>query len=120
MEVLDFAHRRLQGVLVLCRDALEVIESEDTPQTFFYCDPPYHPETRTVKKAYQHEMPVAQHRKLLDLLKQAKGKVILSGYPSKLYDEALSAWNRQTEDLPNNAASGSTKRRMTEVLWCNF
>jgi len=65
-------------------------------------------------------MSEAKHRELLDVLKQAEGKVILSGYPSKLYDEALTAWNRHTVELPNNAASGSAKRRMTEVLWCNF
>jgi hypothetical protein len=46
--------------------------------------------------------------------------VLLSGYPSKLYDEALAGWNRHTKELPNNAAGGQKKDRETEVLWCNF
>jgi DNA adenine methylase len=46
--------------------------------------------------------------------------VILSGYPSPLYDEALAGWSRLTLDMPNHAAGGRDKRRMTEVLWCNF
>jgi hypothetical protein len=32
----------------------------------------------------------------------------------------LAGWTRHTFDLPNNAASGTTKVRETEVLWCNF
>jgi hypothetical protein len=45
---------------------------------------------------------------------------MLSGYPSSLYDKALAAWNRHTFDLPNHAAGGKAKRRMAEVVWCNF
>ena len=106
---------------VLCRPAVEVIRSQDGEGTLFYCDPPYVHETRTARKAYgENEMTDKDHRELLDVLKQVRGKVILSGLASKLYDDALSGWQRHTRDLPNNAASGSTKRRMTEVLWCNF
>ena len=45
---------------------------------------------------------------------------MLSGYPSSLYESTLGNWSRHTFELPNNAAGGETKRRMTEVLWCNF
>jgi hypothetical protein len=45
---------------------------------------------------------------------------MLSGYPSEIYDTLLKSWTRHTFDLPNNAAGGEVKRRMTEVLWCNF
>jgi DNA adenine methylase len=61
-----------------------------------------------------------EHRELLATLVACKGKVMLSGYPSGLYDSLLKDWNRHDFDLPNNAAGGETKRRMTEVLWCNF
>ena len=39
---------------------------------------------------------------------------------SELYDAMLEGWSRHTFDLPNNAAGGEEKRRMTEVVWCNF
>jgi hypothetical protein len=42
------------------------------------------------------------------------------GYRSSLYDVELCSWSMHTFDLPNHAAGGSTKRRMTEVVWCNF
>ena len=65
-------------------------------------------------------MSEADHRELLDVLKACKGKVMLSGYPSALYEGELSGWNRHDFELPNNAAGGKTKNRETECLWCNF
>ena len=100
--------------------ALDVIVSEDKPSTFFYLDPPYLHDTRASKDVYEFEMTEADHRELLRVLKACKGKVMLSGYPSGLYDRELAGWNRHTFDLPNNAAGGREKGRETEVLWCNF
>jgi DNA adenine methylase len=89
--------------------------------TLFYLDPPYPHETRTAKSAYgRFEMSEADHRELLRVLLGVKGKVMLSGYPSPLYDTALAGWTRHTFDMPNHAAGGETKGRETEVLWCNF
>jgi DNA adenine methylase len=65
-------------------------------------------------------MSEADHRELLAALPSLLGKVLLSGYPSALYDTALAGWNRYTFDLPNNAACGTTKDRETEVVWANF
>jgi DNA adenine methylase len=118
---LEAVHRRLQDARALCRPALEVIRQEDTPATLFYLDPPYLHQTRAATRVYgRFEMAEADHRELLDTLPRVRGKVILSGYASDLYDKALAGWHRHTRDLPNNAAGGQTKRRMTEVLWCNF
>jgi DNA adenine methylase len=113
-------HERLRAVKILCRDALDVIRSEDTPATLFYLDPPYYAATRAAREVYTHEMSNTQHRELLDLLLMVKGKVMLSGYGNALYDSMLAGWTRHAFDLPNNAAGGKAKRRMTEVLWCNF
>lgn len=117
---LEDVHRRLKDVVVLCRPALQVIAPEDRPATLFYLDPPYVHQTRVATDAYAYEMTEHDHRQLLDALLGCKGKVMLSGYANPLYDEALTGWTRHTFDLPNHAAGGRTKRRMTEVLWCNF
>jgi DNA adenine methylase len=53
-------------------------------------------------------------------VRQVKGKVMLSGYPSALYDEALNGWTRHTFDIANHASGSKKKGRETEVLWCNF
>jgi len=113
-------HERLRRVVIENRNALDLIRREDTPNTLLYVDPPYLPETRTATRTYRHEMTEEKHRQLLELLLQCRSKVMLSGYPSQLYDSLLTGWTRHTFDLPNNAASGIKKRRMTEVLWCSF
>lgn len=121
VEGLPAVHARLKRVVVLNRPALEVIRTQDGENTLHYADPPYLHETRATTMEYgAFEMAEDDHRELLDTLTQCKGKVMLSGYRSELYDTLLKSWNRHDFDLPNNAASGANKRRMTESLWCNF
>jgi DNA adenine methylase len=114
-------HARLRRVTILNRDALKVIRQMDTPDTLFYLDPPYLHTTRSTTGEYgEQEMSEEQHRALLTLLLEVKGKVMLSGYPSPLYDQTLLEWHKVDFDLPNNSAAGESKMRMTERLWCNF
>ena len=51
----------------------------------------------------------------LDLLNQHPGPVLLSGYDSKLYNDRLSGWHK--ESIPNLTQSGQKRK---EVLWMNF
>jgi len=55
------------------------------------------------------------HHRLLNLLSTVQGRVIVSGYPSSLYDEKLSGWFRREKHAK---ADGGVSRR--EVLWMNF
>jgi DNA adenine methylase len=121
VEGLPAVHRRLAGVSILNRPALEVIRQQDGPDTLFYLDPTYPHETRTAREVYgRFEMTEADHRELLDVIRHCHGKVILSSYPSPLYEAALADWTRHTFDLANHAAGGRSKRRMQECVWCNF
>jgi DNA adenine methylase len=104
--------RRLAGVVIECRDALAVIRAQDCPDTLFFVDPPYVPSTRS-KSGYRCELDEAGHVALLDQLKAVNGMVVLAGYPSDLYDDALKNWQRV--ERPHHAA-GSIRPR-TEVLW---
>ena len=109
---LPFVHRRLEGVVIERRDALDVIRAQDTPETLFYVDPPYVPSTRSDTR-YRCELTEERHAELLDRLRAVKGMVVLSGYPSELYDRTLMGW--QKVEMPARAA-GSTRLRR-EVLW---
>lgn len=121
VEGLQDVHERLRNARVICKPALGVIRSEDTPGTLFYCDPPYLHATRTARDVYgSHEMTDADHLELLQALRRVQGKVMLSGYPSELYDRELAGWTRHAFDLANHAAGGKAKARETEVVWCNF
>lgn len=122
VEGLPAVHDRLQRVVILADDALEVIRREDAPTTLFYIDPPYVPDTRAAPEVYRHEMTAAAHRGLLKLLSRIKGRFLLSGYacPDYVsYSERL-GWHRVDFDLPNNSAGGKAKRRMVESVWANF
>jgi DNA adenine methylase len=122
VEGLPAVHERLwQRVAVLNRDALDVIRRFDKPDTVIYSDPPYLPDTRTAPDVYRYEMSRDQHAELLRVVRGVRhAPVLLSGYPNDLYDTALSDWRRHTFDLPNNAAGGTSKRRMVECVWSNF
>lgn len=120
VEGLSAVHERLKRVLILNRDAIDVISGQDGKDTLFYADPPYLHETRATTADYDHEMTFEQHERLLESLLVVEGKVMLSGYRSSLYDERLASWRRHDFDMANHAAGGDTKRRMTECLWCNF
>lgn len=123
IEGLPAVHARLKRVVILNRPAHSVIAANDGPGTFFYLDPPYLHETRTTTYEYgDHEMSVAEHEHLLELLGGLQGKFMLSGYPSAVYDIAAKrhGWTCTDFELPNNAASGERKRRMVECIWTNY
>lgn len=119
---LPAVHARLQRVVILNRDAIDVIHSQDGKDTLFYCDPPYVPDTRAAPKVYRHEMGEEQHVRILETLGGIAGKFMLSGYSNPLYERARRRgdWRRATIQVANHAASGKTKRRMVESVWMNF
>lgn len=119
---LSAVHARLKRVVILNRDALDVIRQQDGPRTLFYLDPPYLHSTRATTGEYAHEMTEEQHGELLNVLHKIQGRFLLSGYRSNLYDRKadIAGWQRHDFDLPNNASGGQSKRRMTECVWCNF
>lgn len=105
---------RLKGVQIENQPALDLIRKFNHDNVLIYADPPYLLNTRGGKQ-YRHEMNEQDHVQLLDALKQHKGAVILSGYPSDLYDRELTAWSRIERKSYNQNAD-----QRTEVLWCNF
>lgn len=108
------AASRLKEVQIENRPALDVIRKFNHDNVLIYADPPYLLSTRGGTQ-YRHEMTEHDHVELLDALKQHRGSVILSGYPSELYDRELSVWSRIARKAYNQRAD-----QRTEVLWCNF
>lgn len=117
---LEWVYHRLRRVVILNDDARRVIRQQDGPDTLFYCDPPYLPATRTVQDVYSIEMTADDHAELLEVLKHCVGRVILSGYPSPMYDAALSDWRHIDIEIDNKASGAKIKRRMTERIWLNY
>ncbi len=113
---------RLRRVQIVNRPAPEAIRTWDGPDTLIYCDPPYVHETRHEgsREVYGVEMSEADHRELAATLHACRGKVVLSGYPSPLYDALYAGWRVVTFDIANHAAGGRTKARKQETLWLNW
>jgi DNA adenine methylase len=113
---------RLRHVQIISRPALEAIRTWDSPDTLIYCDPPYVHETRHEgsRNVYGVEMTEQDHRELAAALNTCQAKVVLSGYPSALYNDLYAAWRTVTFDIANHAAGGRTKARKQEKLWLNW
>ncbi len=105
---------RLKSVQIENRPALELIKKFNYDNVLIYADPPYLLNTRGGKQ-YRHEMKEQDHLDLLAALQEHKGYVILSGYPSEMYDRELRRWYRITKKSYNQNSDPRT-----EVLWCNF
>lgn len=125
-EALPALVERLRGVVIENRDALAVAAHHDASTTLHYFDPPYVHSTRSGKvrgtatkgrasgKAYRHEMDDDAHRAFALLAHSLEGMVVVSGYPSALYEQLFAGWER-FERLC--FADGARSR--TEVVWLN-
>lgn len=119
VEDLPAIAERLLRVQIENRPALDVIRLYDSPDTLFYCDPPYVHSTRGDAKAYGFEMTDTQHRELAEVLNAVRGKVALSNYQSPLLDKLYPApkWHKTVVPARTNH---STKGKRIEVLWTNY
>lgn len=108
------AAERLRGVQIENRPANEVIKKFNFSNVLIYADPPYMIQTRHGKQ-YRCELSNEDHDKLLDVLLDHKGPVLISGYDSSLYRDRLRRWHR--EEIISYSQVCSKKR---EILWMNF
>lgn len=106
--------RRLQGVIIENRDGMEVIKIYDTDKTLHYVDPPYVMSTwrKGDKKTYVQTYTDKEHAQLIELLKQVKGYVILSGYKCDLYMDLLKDWHMEKRETLNQR-----NQPRTEYIW---
>jgi DNA adenine methylase len=106
-------HERLLDVKVLNKDCFEVIEKYDSESTIFYIDPPY---VSAYNGMYDEEdFGEREHRRLLQLIGDIDGKVILSGEPCDYYDE-MKYWDYR-ECWQAQANIGSREKGRYECVW---
>lgn len=110
-------YNRLQKVEIFNRDALELILSKDTKDTFFYFDPPY-----AESHCGHYEKSKDVYYRLLELLPKLKSKWLMSSYPSEQLSELRELNNWNFRDIQQNLSvsnknEGKTK---TECLTWNY
>jgi DNA adenine methylase len=116
---------RLRRVILEDRPALKVIAKYGAPNAVIYCDPPYLHSTRSAQAKrrgadYACEYATeAEHRGLADALHATPSAVLVSGYPSPLYERLYAGWWRLqcVVDKPSSLVSGGRAVRAVEVVW---
>lgn len=113
----DVAIALRKSIQITNYDAFEFIKKLDFKDIFFYLDPPYLLSTRKSKKDYKFEFTEAQHIQLAEVSHNLKGKAMISGYNSSLYNELYADWTKiEFETKNNNIRSGEVQ----EVVWFNY
>lgn len=120
LEPLHILSIRLQNCAVLCADFKNVLPIWDEENTLLYLDPPPLRSTKPEAVTLDKELTVEDHIHLLHLAKNARGKIIISGYPSPLYNRTLKNWRCKKKNVVNHSSQAKTKERRIECLWMNY
>jgi DNA adenine methylase len=105
------------GVTAICGDGIRYLQERQWRlEELVYADPPYLMSSRRqTRPIYKFEMDERQHIELLGTLKAIPAMVIISGYPSPLYDAMLERWRKVTFTAMTRGGVLAT-----ECLWMNF
>ena len=103
---------RLQRVQIENAPALDAIRRYDTPDTVFYLDPPYVHSSRGDTAAYENEMSDDEHVELAEVLSAIRGRAVLSGYRTPLYDRIYKDWSRHRRTRTNRQLRSSASTRV--------
>ncbi|VUA83711.1 Site-specific DNA methylase [Klebsiella pneumoniae] len=115
----DFLDSLADNLFIDVGDAVGFLEHFDfssAGRVLIYADPPYLHETRSSRARYRHEYSVGDHKRLLMCLRSlpCTASVILSGYPSDLYDHQLVGW--RSKEFQAMTRGGAR----TEKIWMNY
>jgi DNA adenine methylase len=119
IENLESIADRLIRVQIENRPAIEAIHLYDSPETFFYCDPPYIHETRGDINSYGFEMQNADHVVLAKTLNSVDAMVAISNYDCDLMNDLYPS-SRWYKHYSPEKTIHSTKDKRQEVLWVNY
>jgi site-specific DNA-adenine methylase len=109
LDTLIVVSQRLRDVLIENQDAFQLIPRVDTPDTVFYVDPPWAPDSLNSSPGRYSGFTVSDHERLADLLHSLKGKVVYSGRRSPTMDKLYATFVRV--DLPPRQKFLSTLSR---------
>lgn len=108
---------RLSHTQIENKDALELIKRLDSPETFFYLDPPYVGTEQGHYGGYTQE----HFNSLLKVLSQLKGKFLLSSYQNDELRNYVKKfkWSSDSKEMQLSTSQDKTKRK-SEFLTANY
>jgi DNA adenine methylase len=110
---------RLRNTTIECCDALRIIQKCDSPETFFYCDPPYVGADQGHYDGYSQD----DFDRLLDVLSGLRGKFILSSYRNTALTACIKKYKWESVEIKMSltmAARYMAQKRKVEVLTANY
>ncbi|KKK94688.1 hypothetical protein LCGC14_2680340 [marine sediment metagenome] len=117
-------HKRLQNVVILQRDAFEILDNiKDEDGVVVYCDPPYFDKS----DKYVHDFTAEQHEQLAQSLRRfSKARILVSYYDDPklevLYEGFSKVYFTVSTQSLRNATRGKKKKprkQQVEVLLVN-
>lgn len=118
LSILNAASERIGNAIIMNRDALQIIQLFNKPDTIFYIDPPYY----NANMGHYSDYCIEDYLKLLNLLEVLKGKFVLSSYDSEyLQDYAKrNKWNITRLKKHNSMKTHNGLFYITECITTNF
>ena len=107
----------MKDTIVFQKDYKEVIEGCDDPDAFFYLDPPY--EVALKKNYYEYQTGFSL-MEMRDLLRQVKGKFLLSLDITPYITELFCEFNMETIEFKYSCEPKSNWKSKTEYLIKNY
>lgn len=113
--------KRIRNVMIECLDLRGIIQRYDSPNTFFYIDPPYVGRERCYKGGFTKQ----DHIDLAKMLRNIKGKALVSYYPDPLIESLYKGWKIETKEAHCGngivkAEKGQTRKKQTELFIMNY
>ncbi len=100
------------GVVIEHKDFENLIKVYDRPNSFFYCDPPYH----KTEKYYDAEFKTEDHERLKSVLGNIKGRFILSYNDDEYIRNLYKEFNIISVERPNNLSKGRYKELIIKTI----
>lgn len=113
-ETLSAAHLRLSGTYIEHLTWQDVIKKYDREHTLFYCDPPY-----WKTEGYGVPFGFEQYEQMASMLKQLKGKAIVSLNDHPQIREAFTGFHMESTDIKYTVGggAGSDAREVLIFSW---
>ncbi|WP_104696065.1 DNA adenine methylase [Helicobacter salomonis] len=113
--------QRLQRVIFANKDFEDFIKAYDTPQTFFYCDPPYIGSADVYEDIGGNKaFGLADHTRLANTLKSMQGKFLLSINDHPLALELYAGLNVEGVKTTYGMRAGLSALGAQELLISNY
>lgn len=118
IEYLTNVSKRLKNVIIENKNFENIIEMYDKEKALFYCDPPYY----LAENYYTFKFKEEHHKKLNEILRNIKGKFILSYNDSDYIRNLYKDFNIIAVERQNNLLSKTTisKEKYKEIIVKNY